>query len=876
MSSRAAAEQGVAIQRKQNLDGHVGPAGLLAMTRAKFMASSAQDAKRLDLPSRNAPPSRHGKNAAGAIALCVLTAAGAVRAAAGAPQTLDLTGAEPPPQATGFVMGTARSPEGHELTVDSYGLLRDGRRWLPVMGEFHFARYPEPEWREELLKMKAGGIDIVATYVFWIFHEEVEGRWDWTGQRSLRKFVQTCGEVGLPVVVRAGPWCHGEVRNGGEPDWLLRKGYPLRRDDPRYLDEVRTLYGEIAGQLKGLLWKDGGPVIGLQLENEYGGPAEHLLTLKRLAREAGLDLPLYTRTGWPELRTPMPFGEILPLYGAYAEGFWDRELTPMPGQYWRAFTFELMRTDTAIATDQLGARAARDGGDTGRYPYLTCELGGGMMTSYHRRIRIRPGDIVSVALTKVGSGSNLPGYYMYHGGTNPAGRLTTLQESQATGYWNDLPVKSYDFQAPLGEFGQIREHYNLLRRLHLFLHDFGAQLAAMPARLPSERPSGRDDTTTLRWSVRSDGRAGFVFVNNYQRLQPMPAKTGVQFELKVDNGILHLPAQPCTVPADSSFFWPFEFDLGGAQLVYATAQPMCQVDDQATRYVVFAQTAGVPAEFVFTAAGLTLESANGDATTAGDRLQVRQVKPGTGAAIRLGTAAGRQVCVVLLDDADSLACWKARWHGRERLFLTRAGLVVDGNTLRLESAAPGDLAVAVLPAPESLQAGGVAIAGRADGVFRRFSVPLAPTPPVPVTLEPVRAAGSARSISLGSEKVAEAPTDADFAQAAVWRVILPAGLDPQRDLLLRVHYVGDTARYYLGDRLLTDNFYNGNAFDLGLKRFAPAVYDGELVVKVLPLRKDAPIALPPDTWPKLDGQPSVAAVTGAEVIETRAVELRAQ
>ena len=162
--------------------------------------------------------------------------------------------------------------------------------------------------------------------------------------------------MGLTSIVRCGPWCHGEVRNGGLPDWILKKGWRLRSDDPNYLDKTRILYGQIAGQLKGLLWKDGGPVIGIQLDNEYGGAAEHLLNLKRIAREVGLDVPLYTRTGWPALRTPMPFGEIVPLYGVYAEGFWDRELTPMPGRYWAGFHFSLLRTDSNIANELLGTQ----------------------------------------------------------------------------------------------------------------------------------------------------------------------------------------------------------------------------------------------------------------------------------------------------------------------------------------------------------------------------------------------------------------------------------------------------------------------------------------------------------------------------------------
>jgi beta-galactosidase GanA len=81
--------------------------------------------------------------------------------------------------------------------------------------------------------MKAGGIDIVATYVFWIHHEETEGEWNWSGERDLRRFVETAKDVGLHVIVRCGPWCHGEVRNGGLPDWIVARG-KARTDDPAY------------------------------------------------------------------------------------------------------------------------------------------------------------------------------------------------------------------------------------------------------------------------------------------------------------------------------------------------------------------------------------------------------------------------------------------------------------------------------------------------------------------------------------------------------------------------------------------------------------------------------------------------------------------
>jgi beta-galactosidase len=793
-------------------------------------------------------------------------AAAALSASAGL-ETATLPAPAPRPVEP-FHLGTSQRPDGGTISVDPRSFQLDGSDWMPVMGEIHFSRYPESEWREELLKMKAGGIDIAATYVFWIHHEEVEGGWDWTGRRSLRGFVEAARDVGLKVIVRCGPWCHGEVRNGGVPDWAVQKFGPgLRTDDPAYLAHVRQIYGQIAGQLRGLLWKDGGPVIGVQFENEYRGPAQHLLSLKEIAREAGLDVPVYTRTGWPALTTPMPFGEILPLFGAYAEGFWDRELTSMPGKYWAAFHFATTRTDAAIATEQLGEREARDEADAGRYPYLTCEIGGGMMSSYHRRILIHPNDILAPVLVKLGSGSNSPGYYMYHGGENPEARRGTLQELQASPMtnWNDLPVKAYDFQAPLGQYGQIRPHYHLLRRLHLFLADFGAELAPTTVTLPDRRPAGRDDVETLRWAVRSHGGSGLVFVNNHERGRTLPAHPDTRFELTLpEGGKLAFPSRPVTIPAGAAFFWPIQFNLGQeVRLAWATAQPICSVPaERGARTLFFAALPGVPAEFAFDQQnGLSVEALAGESASADTRTILRNIPTGRGPAILLRLAGGAVFQIVLLDEADSLALWQGPWRGQERAFLTRAGLVVDDRALRLTSSNPADLAVGVYPPVEG---------SAPDGVFGRIT-PLRPGPedPPAVRVERIKDAGPLRTIQLGKIRspVAESPTDPDFADAAEWRIVLPAGLDLAQDPILRLNYVGDVARVTIGGRLATDDFYNGQPLDVGLRRHADAVAAGaEVRVAILPLQKGAPIFLAPEATPDFGHAASIVALRSVEVM----------
>ncbi len=135
------------------------------------------------------------------------------------------------PPETGFFHLGGVSKTGNSLSVNSRYVTKNSVPWLPVMGEFHFARYPEAYWEEEILKMKAGGVQVVSTYIFWIHHEEIEGQFDWSGQRNLRHFVELCGKHGMYVVARIGPWDHGEVRNGGFPDWLLAKA-KVRTNDP--------------------------------------------------------------------------------------------------------------------------------------------------------------------------------------------------------------------------------------------------------------------------------------------------------------------------------------------------------------------------------------------------------------------------------------------------------------------------------------------------------------------------------------------------------------------------------------------------------------------------------------------------------------------
>ena len=640
------------------------------------------------------------------------------------------------------------------VTWDAHSLIIDGHRVCPVMGEVHYSRIPAGEWAAEVKKMKEGGVTMIATYVFWNHIEEQEAIFRWDGQRDLRRFLEICQEQGLPVVLRIGPFCHGEVRNGGIPDWVFRKGCKLRSTDRVFLGFAEKLYRQIFTQVQGLQWKDGGPVIACQFDNEYRGSGDYLMALKRIALNIGFDLPFYTRTGWPELTKPVPFGEMIPLYGDYADGFWDKETKECVGNYYKAFNFKAYRSSTAIGTDMIDySQISNLKPQTSNqdYPYFTCELGGGMATAYHRRPFVYPEDAYSMALVKLGSGSNLLGYYMYHGGTNPESSTgITLNENQHTlgTANNDLPVVSYDFQAPLGEFGQTYPQYYMLRPLHLFMHDWGETLAPMPAVFPSSQDLKKGQDDQLRWAYRALGDSGFIFVNNYERLQDLSAKKNA---VLAACGV-SLPR--LTIPAGCMAIFPV--NIGGIR--YATAQLVARRDGR----IYMMQVEGIPTTIALK-----------------DGRTLRNVKP---------QGAQKPVCANI--------CLLTRQEA-EHFALT----AVSREPLRLD-----------------------------------------------VAYEQVKAAGPLRQIVKGPAKVAEAPSEAQWDDAAVYTITLPQGdgkatvLTDRPAALLSIDYQGDCARLYADGRLIADHFQYGRPFLYGLWRLPEGCR--QLQLRILPLQEGSPVYLP--------------------------------
>ena len=479
--------------------------------------------------------------------------------------------------------GTA--PNGNEISFTNYYMMKDGKPFFGVSGEMHFCRVAPDQWEDAVLKMKAGGINIISAYAFWITHEEEEGIFRFDGCRDVRKFLEICEKHGMLVIMRIGPFCHGEFRNGGMPDWLYGKPYDVREDNPGFLEATRKYFRALHSQMDGHYFHQGGCIIGTQIENEYqhssapweittgissewvnGGKSgeRYMLALKRIMQEEGIVTPFYTTTSWGGAITPVE--EALPLWGGYSYQPWifynhtgEHPATP-------EYIYRDNHNNTVPKTYNFEPTYAPES-----RPYACCEMMGGMMCSYNYRFQMDMRAIDALANIKLGSGCNLLGYYMYKGGTTPLGlRTPYLNEGQVS-------KRSYDYQAAVGEFGQIRASYGRLKALHLFCQTFAEVLVEAKTVLPEHMHVLQpEDLGPLRYCVRMAEDKGFLFVNNFQDHIEMMDRQDELVRLTLPHGEVGFHV---SIAAGENAILPFGVMLGSVKLDWATAQPITHLGD---------------------------------------------------------------------------------------------------------------------------------------------------------------------------------------------------------------------------------------------------------------------------------------------------------
>jgi beta-galactosidase len=199
----------------------------------------------------------------------------------------------------------ARAAQQPRFEIGKQSFLYDGQPLVIRSGEMHFARIPREYWRQRLQMVRALGCNTVCAYLFWNQHEPEEGAFDFRGQNDVAAYVRIAQEVGLHVILRPGPYSCAEWEFGGFPWWLLRhEGLELRTRDPLYLEAVRGYLAAVGRQLAPLQVTHGGPILMVQVENEYGSygsDKEYIGAVRDALVASGFDVPLFTCDGPSQL-----------------------------------------------------------------------------------------------------------------------------------------------------------------------------------------------------------------------------------------------------------------------------------------------------------------------------------------------------------------------------------------------------------------------------------------------------------------------------------------------------------------------------------------------------------------------------------------------
>jgi len=201
-----------------------------------------------------------------------------------------------------FAMLLAAGQARHRFVLGKQDFLLDGKPFQIISGEMHPARIPKAYWRQRIQMAKAMGCNTIAAYVFWNYHEQQEGVFDFTSEnRNIAEFLRICQQEKMWVIFRPGPYVCAEWDFGGLPAWLLKiPDIKIRCMDKRYMAAVTKYVRRLSAELKPLLVTNGGPVLMVQVENEYGSYANdktYLEALRKLWTSNGINTPFYTADG---------------------------------------------------------------------------------------------------------------------------------------------------------------------------------------------------------------------------------------------------------------------------------------------------------------------------------------------------------------------------------------------------------------------------------------------------------------------------------------------------------------------------------------------------------------------------------------------------
>lgn len=344
-------------------------------------------------------------------------------------------------------------PAKHTFALGDEAFLLDGQPFQMISGEMHYPRVPREAWRARLKMAKAMGLNTIGTYVFWNLHEPQKGRFDFTGNYDIAAFVKMAQEEGLWVVLRPSPYVCAEWEFGGYPYWLQQeKGLQVRSTEPQFLAAYRRYVQQVAKQLAPLQINHGGPVLMVQVENEYGfyGHDQEYLNLNRqLFIEAGFDGLLYTCD---------PAAKV-------AQGHLPGLLPAVNGLDRPAEVKQIVRANHG-----------------GKGPFFIAEWYPAWFDWWGAPHHTVPAAAYAGRLdTALAAGLSL-NMYMFHGGTT-RGFLNGANYGDSAAY--EPQTSSYDYDAPLDEAGNATPKFRAFRAVIAKHLPAGVELPPVPAAKPA-------------------------------------------------------------------------------------------------------------------------------------------------------------------------------------------------------------------------------------------------------------------------------------------------------------------------------------------------------------------------------------------------------
>lgn len=347
---------------------------------------------------------------------------------------------------TAMLPPVSAARKGGTFTVGDKTFLLNGKPFVVKAAELHYPRIPRPYWEQRIKMCKALGMNTVCLYVFWNIHEQQEGKFDFTGNNDVAEFCRLAQRNGLYVIVRPGPYVCAEWEMGGLPWWLLKKkDIRLREPDPYFMERVKLFERKVGEQLASLTIQNGGPIIMVQVENEYGSYGEnkaYVSAIRDIVRQSGFDKVTLFQCDW-------------------------------------ASNFEKNGLDDLVWTMNFGTGADIDqqfrrlGELRPNAPQMCSEFWSGWFDKWGARHETRPAKAMVEGIDEMLSKGISFSLYMTHGGTS----FGHWAGANSPGFAPD--VTSYDYDAPINEYGQATPKYWELRHTMEKYND-GGKLPAPP------------------------------------------------------------------------------------------------------------------------------------------------------------------------------------------------------------------------------------------------------------------------------------------------------------------------------------------------------------------------------------------------------------